>query len=101
MEGNAPVKTRFWFVVIAALIGLLMPSAAPGAAPAITIVAAENFYGDMARQIAGPDAEIASILTNPNQDPHDFEASPSTARLIADANLVIYNGAAYDPWIDS
>ena len=55
----------------------------------------------MARQIAGPGASVSSILTNPNQDPHDFEASPSTARLIADARLVIYNGADYDPWIES
>jgi zinc/manganese transport system substrate-binding protein len=87
-------------ILTAAFVGLL-PAAAPQAAPAVRIVAAENFYGDMARQIAGPDAEIASILTNPNQDPHDFEASPSTARLIADARLVIYNGADYDPWIES
>jgi zinc/manganese transport system substrate-binding protein len=55
----------------------------------------------MARQIAGPGVAVSSILTNPNQDPHDFEASPSTARLIADARLVIYNGADYDPWIES
>ena len=71
-----------------------------GDAP-IRIVAAENFYGDMARQIAGPDAAIDAILSNPNQDPHDFEASPATARLIADADLVIYNGADYDPWMES
>ena len=67
----------------------------------VRIVAAENFYAEMARQIAGPDARIDGILSNPNQDPHDFEASPATARLIADASLVIYNGADYDPWMES
>jgi len=41
---------------------------------------------------------VTSILANPNQDPHEFEASASTARAIADARLVIYNGAGYDPW---
>jgi zinc/manganese transport system substrate-binding protein len=69
------------------------------AAQPLPIVAAENFYGDVARQIAGPDAQVSSILTNPDQDPHLFEASPSVARQLATAAIVIYSGADYDPWI--
>src|SRR6266481_4390370 len=88
-------------IILTAVALAALPVTARSGEPAPKIVAAENFYGDMARQIAGPDASIDSILTNPNQDPHDFEASPSTARLIADASLVIYNGADYDPWIES
>lgn len=72
--------------------------AQPAAQP-LTIVAAENFYGDVARQVAGPDARVTSILSNPDQDPHLFEASPSVARDLADAGIVVYNGAAYDPWM--
>src|SRR6266446_4283012 len=64
----------------------------------IKIVAAESVYGDIAGQIGGANVAVTSILTNPNQDPHDFEASAATARAIADARLVIYNGADYDPW---
>ncbi|HEY1258304.1 MAG TPA: zinc ABC transporter substrate-binding protein [Stellaceae bacterium] len=63
------------------------------------IVAAENFYGDIARQIGGAGIAVVSILTNPDQDPHEFEASASTARALADARLVICNGAGYDPWV--
>ncbi len=70
---------------------------AAGAAP-LRIVAAENFYGDIARQIGGGGVAVTSILSNPDQDPHEFEASPSTARAFAAARLVIYNGADYDPW---
>jgi zinc/manganese transport system substrate-binding protein len=58
-----------------------------------TIVAAENMYGDVAAQIAGPDATATSILSNPDQDPHLFEASPSVARALSSAALVLYNGA--------
>ncbi|MGH6981175.1 MAG: metal ABC transporter solute-binding protein, Zn/Mn family [Stellaceae bacterium] len=65
----------------------------------IAIVAAENFYGDVAQQIGGSAVSVVSILTNPDQDPHLFEASPSTARRIAAARLVVYNGADYDPWM--
>jgi zinc/manganese transport system substrate-binding protein len=66
----------------------------------LSVVAAENFYGDVIEQIGGTGLRVTSILTNPQQDPHLFEASPSTARAIADARLVIYNGIDYDPWME-
>ncbi len=84
---------------ISALAAFLLAASAAQAQPQpLAIVAAENFYGDVARQIGGHDVAVVSILTNPDQDPHEFEASPSTARAFADAALVIYNGADYDPW---
>ncbi|WP_250517817.1 zinc ABC transporter substrate-binding protein [Caballeronia sp. INDeC2] len=70
------------------------------AASPIKIVAAENFYGDVARQIGGSHVEVVSILSNPDQDPHLFEASPSVGRSLANAKIVVYNGADYDPWMD-
>jgi zinc/manganese transport system substrate-binding protein len=72
------------------------------AAPAddLRIVAAENFYGGVAQQIAGSGATVMSILTNPNQDPHEFTTSAETAKAVADADIVIYNGISYDPWMD-
>jgi zinc/manganese transport system substrate-binding protein len=68
------------------------------AAP-LNIVAAENVYGDIARQIGGDRVAVVSILNNPAQDPHLFEADASTARAVADAQLLIYNGIGYDPWM--
>jgi zinc/manganese transport system substrate-binding protein len=84
-------------MAIAAL--LADPVAAQEAPGAINIVAAENFYGDVAQQVAGSNATVASILSNPDQDPHLFEASPSVARLLSAATIVVYNGADYDPWM--
>ena len=69
------------------------------AAQPVSIVAAENFYGDVAQQVAGANATVSSIMSNPDQDPHLFEASPSVARLLSAATIVIYNGADYDPWM--
>jgi zinc/manganese transport system substrate-binding protein len=85
------------FRVIGALAAAVIGTSAVRAEP-LKIVAAENFYGDIGRQIGGPDVAVISILSNPDQDPHEFEASPSTARAFAEAKLVIYNGADYDPW---
>ena len=68
-------------------------------AKTVEIVAGENFYGDVAQQIAGPGAHVTGILSNPDTDPHLFEADPSTARAMAGADIVIENGADYDPWM--
>jgi len=84
------------------LLALLLTGAltAPAlAAGQIPIVAAENFYGGVAAAIGGSHVAVTSILSNPDEDPHLFEASPSVARNLAAARLVIYNGADYDPWL--
>ncbi|QIE22666.1 Manganese ABC transporter substrate-binding lipoprotein [Caballeronia sp. SBC1] len=66
----------------------------------VPVVAAENFYGDVVRQLGGNHVQVTSILSNPDEDPHLFEASPKTARALQNATLVVYNGADYDPWMD-
>ena len=74
--------------------------AQPAFADPINVVAAENFYGDIAQQIGGDNVAVTSILSSPDQDPHLFEASPSTAKALAGAKVVIVNGADYDPWME-
>lgn len=66
----------------------------------IAVVAAENFYGDIARQIGGDRVSVVSIMNNPDQDPHLFETTPGIVRQIAGAQIVILNGANYDSWMD-
>jgi zinc/manganese transport system substrate-binding protein len=89
------MKRRAVFVGAALLIA---PTLAWAGSP-VGVLAAENFYGDVAQQIGGPDVNVTSILSNPNQDPHLFEASPSVARAVSAARIVIYNGLDYDPWM--
>jgi zinc/manganese transport system substrate-binding protein len=85
------------FTVAAALVVFACIPAL--AADPVHVVAAENFYGDVAKQIGGPSVKVTSILSNPDQDPHLFEASPSVARNLSGAQIVIYNGIDYDPWM--
>ena len=93
-----------FFFLLACLATLLAAqpraSADPISADPISIVAAENFYGDVAQQIGGPGVSVTSILSNPDQDPHLFEASPSVARAISAARIVVYSGIDYDPWVE-
>ena len=84
------------------LASVLAVAALPAAASAagIDVVAAENFYGDLAKQVGGKYVSVKSILSNPDQDPHLFEADPSTARALKAAKVTISNGVDYDPWMD-
>ena len=88
--------------VFAAFVTLaVLPSArTANAVSQISVVAAENFYGDVARQIGGEHVAVVSIMSNPDQDPHLFETTPSTVKQIGAAQIVIENGADYDPWMD-
>lgn len=93
------MRAALVFAVFAALaVGPLVTSPASAAQP-LAVVAAENFYGDLAKQIGGEHVVVTSILANPDEDPHLFETSPATAKAIAGADVVLYNGADYDPWM--
>ncbi len=80
---------------IASLVGLSQLHA-----DSVNIVAAENFYGGVAAQVAGSSAKVTSIMNNPNQDPHEFQADAKTAKALADADIVIYSGIGYDTWME-
>jgi zinc/manganese transport system substrate-binding protein len=87
-------------LVLAIILALTCAPDAGAAAGRIAVVAAENFYGDIAAQIGGSQVAVISILNNPTQDPHLFETTPSVVRQIAGAQIVILNGANYDPWME-
>jgi zinc/manganese transport system substrate-binding protein len=64
----------------------------------VTVVAAENFWGSIAGQLAGSAATVRSIIINPAQDPHSYEPTAADARMLATAQMAIVNGVGYDPW---
>jgi len=64
----------------------------------VSVVAAENFWGSIAAQIAGTHSTVDSIITNPAQDPHSYEPTANDARALAMSQLAIVNGVGYDPW---
>lgn len=65
-----------------------------------TVVASTTVYADIAEQVAGEHATVESVISDPAADPHSYEASPSDAAAVASADLVVYNGAGYDAFVD-
>jgi zinc/manganese transport system substrate-binding protein len=100
-------KTSLWLAFSVIVVFLLSAcsggsagSATPSSSRAITVVAAENFYGDMVKQLGGSHVSVTSILSDPNIDPHQYESNAQTAIQVSKAQFVIENSGAYDDWMD-
>ena len=87
-------------VTAAALTGCGGASAQPPAIPGVVrVVAGENFWGNIAAQIGGRHVRVTSLLTSPAADPHLYESDVEDAVAVAEAGLVIENGAGYDEFL--
>jgi zinc/manganese transport system substrate-binding protein len=65
----------------------------------VRVVAAENVYGDIVRQIGGSHVSVTSVLSDPNADPHLFEPGTRNGLAVSEARLVIQNGLGYDAFM--
>jgi zinc/manganese transport system substrate-binding protein len=74
------------------------PAGSSSTAP-IVAVGAENEYANVISQIGGQYVKASAIMSNPNTDPHTFEASPSVAQTVSKAKLIVQNGVGYDDFM--
>jgi predicted amino acid dehydrogenase len=98
-------RTTTALISLVALAGVAIAgcgsSAEPGATGVVKVVAAENFWGDVARQIGGSHVDVTSVVNDPAEDPHQFESDARTAAAVADADLVILLTASADSLLRS
>src|SRR3981081_4261094 len=106
MRGAAPLSrspVRFILLAVALLAAPLAAAgcgrsgsaATPstgGGAVRLQVVAAENFWGSIAPQLAGGRASVRSIIVNPSADPHTSQPSARAARSTVAANVALVNG---------
>ena len=85
-------------LILCVLLALLLVAPAH-AADKMRIVASFSILGDMARQVAGDDAELV-VLVGPNGDAHIFEPLPADAEKLAGARVLLVNGLGLDNWTD-
>jgi zinc/manganese transport system substrate-binding protein len=102
MRSSYPVLAAAWSLGVMLLASACSSASgstgSPGAAAGGTIVAvgAENEYANVIAQVGGKYVQASAIMSNPNTDPHTFEASASVAREVSAAQLVVQNGVGYD-----
>ena len=90
---------RIGLLVLSVAVASVMLAGSARATPSrFNVVAAENFWGSIAAQLAGDRATVESIIVDPNTDPHAYEPTASDARTMAGATFAIVNGIGYDNW---
>jgi zinc/manganese transport system substrate-binding protein len=67
----------------------------------VVAVGAENEYANVISQIGGKYVRVTAVESNPNTDPHTFEASASVSQTVSAAELIVQNGIGYDSFIDT
>ena len=99
---------RVAWAAVLAMAAATLTACSPGSGPApaanssatIVAVGAENEYANVIGQVGGKYVHVSAIESNPNTDPHTFEASASVANLISSAGLVVQNGLGYDTFMN-
>jgi zinc/manganese transport system substrate-binding protein len=103
------LRSSIGFLAGAAAVALLAACGSSAAGDTATststagvqVVASTNVYGDIVKQIAGDKAEVTSVLSDPGQDPHSYEANTQTQLTLSKAKVVIENGGGYDDFMDT
>ena len=99
------MRRRVLPAAILLALAVCVTGCAGTAAPAVSngrilAVGAENQYANVISQVGGRYVNTLAIESNPNTDPHTFEASPSVAQTVAAAGLVVQNGLGYDTFME-
>lgn len=67
----------------------------------VPVVASTNVYGDIVKRIGGDQVSVTSIISDPSQDPHSYQASTKTQLALSRAKVVVENGGGYDDFVDT
>ncbi len=73
---------------------------APVSSSKIAVVASTNVWGDVVEQIGGAKVDVTSIISDPDQDPHSYEANTQNQLALSKAKVVVENGGGYDDFVD-
>lgn len=75
-------------------------TAEPAACPTtpVNVVVSVDQWGDIVSELAGKCGNVKTILASSSVDPHDYEPAPADGAAFSGAQLVVVNGADYDPW---
>lgn len=84
------------------LLGLIITTPAhaqSGAQQKLRVIASFSILSDMVAQIGGEHIEIVTLVPAMG-DAHVFQPTPSDARALAAADLLVANGLNFEPWLD-
>jgi len=103
-SSSRPVLAVLCLSILAALAaagcGGGSSNAAASSEGKISAVGAENEYASVIEQIGGKYVAVSAVESDPNTDPHSFEASASVAQEVSGADVLVENGVGYDSFME-
>ncbi|MEK1304215.1 zinc ABC transporter solute-binding protein [Limosilactobacillus fermentum] len=100
------MKRKYWgigalVVVLAVIVGLMVTGWSPSKShqKPIRVVTSLNFYGEVAKAVAGDHGTVTSFINSSAVEPHEFQPTTKQAKQVAIANVAIENGLGYDAWM--
>jgi zinc/manganese transport system substrate-binding protein len=89
-------------LVVAVAVAGCGGGSSTGASPdgKISAVGAESEYANVIEQIGGKYVDVSAVESDPNTDPHSFEASAGVAQQVGGADVVVQNGLGYDSYME-
>lgn len=94
-------RRRNLLISATALIGLSLTAPAPAwsAEAPIPVVATFSILGDMVERIGG-DRVAVTTLVGAHGDAHVYHPTPADARAVSQAQILVFNGLAFEGWLD-
>lgn len=90
-------------LIAASILALGLAGCASPATPTaegISVVATTTQVAEFTVQVAGDAAQVTSLI-QPNQSSHSFDPTAADLAALADADVLVINGAGLEEWLDS
>lgn len=85
--------------ILALLIATPAVAQQTGAQQKLRVIASFSILGDIVAQVGGEHVEVATLVPAMG-DAHVFQPTPSDARSVATAGLLVSHGLNFEPWLD-
>lgn len=84
---------------LALLAIALLVLSGPAAAERLPVVVSFSILGDLTQKIGGEHVQVHTLVGN-GADPHVYQPTPTDARIVSRARLVVVNGLGFEGWIE-
>ncbi|MCY4222267.1 MAG: zinc ABC transporter substrate-binding protein [Thiotrichales bacterium] len=95
---RALLKSTAVAAAVAATAAVLAPASAESDAP-IRVVATFSILGDMVSRIGGEHVAVTTLV-GPDGDAHVYRPTPTAARAVSEADVLVVNGLDFEGWLD-
>lgn len=86
-------------LLIASLLSLVIAAPALAQPQKLRVIASFSILGDIVAQVGGEQVEVTTLVPAMG-DAHVFQPTPSHARAVAGADVLVVNGLNFEPWLD-